>query len=125
MFRNALQELFTQQRARLECVVDRAHVDVAFEKLEDMGLDIKSIDRDCCSELQTILNKRYDDPIGSNRLNGFGWTSAHVNDHMKRFLHSKMQSAGHFLRQYLIPQSDTDEAVDDELAFDLNALKNS
>jgi len=123
MFRSALQELFTQQRQRLECVVDKTNVDTAFQKLEEMGLDIVSIDRDCCTELQTILNKRYDDPIGSNRLNGMGWTSAHVNDHMKRFLQSKMQSAGHFLRQFLVP---TDEASDDEeLAFDLNALKNS
>jgi len=132
MFRSALQELFIQQRQRLECVVEKSNVDTAFKKLEEMGLDIVSIDRDCCTELQTILNKRYDDPIGSNRLNGLGWTSAHVNDHMKRFLQSKMQSAGQFLRQFLVPTSEDDAASavsdasdDDELAFDLNALKNS
>jgi DNA-binding NarL/FixJ family response regulator len=132
MFRSALQELFIQQRQRLECVVEKSNVDTAFKKLEEMGLDIVSIDRDCCTELQTILNKRYDDPIGSNRLNGLGWTSAHVNDHMKRFLQSKMQSAGQFLRQFLVPTSEddavsavSDASDDDGLAFDLNALKNS
>ena len=130
MFRIALQELFTQQRQRLECVKDTKKVQEAFQKLEEMGLDVETIDKDCCSELQTILNKRYDDPIGSNRLNGLGWTSAHINDHMKRFFQAKIQSAGQFLRQTLISNdlADTDDHLDaddhlDDLAFDLHALK--
>jgi len=127
MFRTALQELFSQQRQRLECVVHPEKVNEAFQKLEQMGLDVDSIDKDCCSELLTILNKRYDDPIGSNRLNGHGWTTAHVNDHMKRFLCTKIQSAGNYLRQQLIQKdadNDDDVADDDDLAFDLNALAN-
>ena len=119
MFRSALDELFQQQRVRLTTVAGPERVNAAFEALKAMNLDAEAIDKRCCVELQQILSKRYDDPISSSRLSGYGWTTAHVKDHMRRLLQSRVQHAGQVMRSYVdgdhddLEQGDALEASDD------------
>jgi len=104
MFRQSLQDLYGMQRQRLNIVVnDSAKVEEAFEALKDLGLDIETVDQKCCAELKTILNKRYEEPIANGtRLHGYGWTRAHVEDHMNRFLTTLLQEVNQHLRTLLI-----------------------
>ena len=125
MFRTALDELFQQQRQRLATVAGTERVTAAFEALTAMNLDAEAIDKRCCVELQQILGKKYDDPIASSRLAGYGWTTAHVKDHMRRFLQSRIQHAGQVMRSYIngdhddLEQGDAPDASDDLEADDM------
>ena len=105
VFRAALDELFDQQRARLLASLDSegaARVDEAFDALVDHHLDVESIDQSLCTELKLVLVRRYEHPIASTRLEGYGWTVAHVKDHMRRLLKSKMQQAGTLMRSIVM-----------------------
>ena len=113
MFRAALDELFEQQRVRLTTVAGPERVASAFAALAGMNLDAESIDKRCCLELQQILTKKYEDPIASSRLAGYGWTTAHVKDHMRRFLQSRVQHAGQVMRSYI--NGDHDDLEHDEM----------
>jgi len=102
MFRKAIDELFDQQRQRLECAIGTERVAKAFEALESTKLDSESIDGACCAELKHILQKRYESPVAnSTRLGGLGWSMAHVQDHMRRFLQTKVRAAGDILRSHV------------------------
>jgi hypothetical protein len=102
MFVEALQELFDQQRARLSSALGPTQVLEAFEALIEESLDVKSIDEACCEELKQILLKTYEEPIASsNRLQKHGWSKAHIQDHMRRFLSDKIRRAGDIMRQFL------------------------
>lgn len=102
MFLSALSEFFDQQWTRLESAVGQDKVNEAMEILESEGLDVQAIDRACCEELKLILSKKYDEPIASStRLEKHGWSKAHIQDHMKRFLCDKIRRAGDLMRQTL------------------------
>lgn len=117
IFREAIDELFKQQRARLESSLDDAsRIDQAFEALVEQGLDATSIDKSLCAELKLVLVRRYEHPIASTRLEGYGWTVAHVKDHMRRLLKSKMQQAGALMRSIVMngEHEVMEEALDDD-----------
>jgi hypothetical protein len=102
MFLSALSEFFDQQWTRLESAVGQDKVNEAMHILETEGLDVSAIDRSCCEELKLILSKKYDEPIASStRLDKHGWSKAHIQDHMKRFLCDKIRRAGDLMRQTL------------------------
>lgn len=102
MFTTALSEFFDQQLSRLESAVGHEKVNEAMQILESEELDVSAIDRACCEELKLILCKKYDEPISSStRLDKHGWSKAHVQDHMKRFLCEKIRRAGDLMRQTL------------------------
>jgi hypothetical protein len=102
MFKEALQELFDQQRARLSSALGPDKVLEAFQSLEEESLDCSGIDMACCEELKQILVKTYEEPIASsNRLQKHGWSKAHIQDHMRRFLSDKIRRAGDIMRQFL------------------------
>lgn len=98
MFAKAVHALFDQHRVRLETSFGLQATQAAFERLETQQLDPASIDAACAKELKSILSKRYEDPIASNRLQGHGWSTRHVHDHMRRFFEQKMQKAGQVLQ---------------------------
>jgi hypothetical protein len=108
MFREALTDLYALQRQRLNIVVnDTDKVDRAFEALVELGLTLEQVDQKCCAELKTILNKRYEDPIpNGTRLQGHGWTRAHVEDHMNRYLTKLLQDVNVHLRTLLVSNED-------------------
>ena len=109
MFLSALSEFFDQQWTRLESAVGQDKVNEAMEILESEGLDVQAIDRACCEELKLILSKKYDEPIASStRLEKHGWSKAHIQDHMKRFLCDKIRRAGDLMRQTLGHDDDVD-----------------
>lgn len=106
MFRAAITELFSQQRARLENAVGPQRVEKAFAALESLRLDCAAIDASCCKELKHILQKKYEGPVAnSTRLGGLGWSMAHVQDHMRRHLQALIRRAGDIMRAHV-------EAVD-------------
>jgi len=99
MFRKRLETLFDQQKTRLHVASnDKERVDIAFADLEASEYSITKIDTRCAAELKVILSKRYEHTINSSRLNGFGWTRGHIEDHMKRFLNQQLQEAGTVLK---------------------------
>ena len=55
----------------------------------------------CWDELQRIAVKKYKNAIEatSSRLGGFGWSSAHVKDHMNRFLKERMERRAQIFRK--------------------------
>jgi len=121
MFRDALEMLFDQQRERLSMVLGLDVVLLAFKDLETQGYDVVSLDRDCAEELKSIISKTYDRPIGSSRLDGFGWTPAHVKEHMRRFLHTKMMHISEVLRSITatVAEAEPDAAPEEGLAYNL------
>jgi uncharacterized protein (DUF1810 family) len=116
MFREKIQAIYEQQSQRLKMTMnDGAFVDHLFEKLYSHGHSPTEISKRCCNELKLVLIKRYEEPIGSNRLDGYGWTRAHIEDHMKRYLASQLEEAGAFLKYELALEQkleNEDEAMD-------------
>ena len=113
MFRPALEQLFEQQRLRLTSVSDPDTVNKAFEFLGENRLDVDSIDYDCCEELKLVLNKRYDVPMDrSTRLEKHGWSIAHIQEHMRRFLQKKMKTVGKTLKAFLDNDIDDQEPME-------------
>jgi len=101
MFLSSLTKMFDQHRERMESVMSKESLCAAYDTLAVENLDVISIDRDCALELREILVKQYESPIGSTRLRGHGWTTAHIKSHMLRFLQQKLQAASHILRAAL------------------------
>lgn len=125
MFQSSLEEYYDEQRKRLNSNLDRARVDEAFAELERRGLDAEAVTVACARELRMILVKRYEQPIKSTRLNGHGWTVMHVQDHMRRFLKSKLREAGEVMRFFLSPSRDEapeEEEPEQGLAANLDEL---
>ena len=125
MFQEAIQELFEQHRLRLEASMDKPEdtlrIAQAFADLDLKELGPRHIDRVCTEELKMVLTKQYEKPIGSTRLLGHGWTTAHILDHMKRFLEAKLTAAGHHLRQLCANQEEPQ--AEQELFFELDTLE--
>jgi hypothetical protein len=121
MFIEALKELFNQHRERILQVCDAETTKNAFDELYRADLDCKSIDEAICEELKVVLKKTHDFQI-SDRLNKYGWTTTHINDHMLRFFEKKMKSAANVLSQYIKNES---KNVHKEMLSSLNDIHES
>jgi hypothetical protein len=102
MFTEKIQAIYDQQSQRLKVTLqDGPFVETLFQQLYSKGHSPLEISKRCCAELKLVLAKRYEEPIGSNRLDGYGWTRAHIEDHMKRFLAAQLEEAGASLKYLL------------------------
>lgn len=71
--------------------VKKISTSTLFELLNQGNLSVKHIDFACTKELLRIVDLRYDTIQGnSNRLDGYGWSSSKIQDHMIRFLKEKI-----------------------------------
>jgi len=115
MFRAAIDELYKAQLSRISKAVDSDVFNAAKECLENNNLLAEDIDRECMKELSIILIKKYDIEVTSGRLDNYGWSTAHIRDHMGRFLQSKMKAVGNILKAYVNDglDADVDEALRD------------
>lgn len=86
MFRKALDALYDAQKDMLATVMEPEEIEQAFAALSEYGLDPDSVDRSLTTELHNVLAMRYETHTKTDRLNGFGWSSMHVRDHMLREL---------------------------------------
>ena len=101
-FTAQVQALFDAQRTRIEDVRGELDLDEAFEALRLKRLDPENIDRDCCAELKRVMNKRFPDKQKfSNRLDGHGWSTTAIANHMDRFLRTKLDRAQHIVRTFV------------------------
>jgi hypothetical protein len=101
MFRASIHDLFDSQRQRISKAVCQDTMNAALETLEKHNLNEDHIDRECMKELSIVLNKKYDNEVTSGRLDNFGWSTAHIRDHMHRFLQSKMKAVGEIFKVYV------------------------
>jgi hypothetical protein len=101
MFQEALDAYLKQQKARLVSVCGPEKVQEAFQELKRCKYDPDSINEKCARELCLILNKRYEAPIKSTRLDGHGWSTSHVQHHMQRFLQHQLKQAGSIMKAAL------------------------
>ena len=115
MFRAAIDDLFKNQLSRISKAVNAEVFQAAQECLENNNLLAEDIDRECMKELSIILNKKYDVEVTSGRLDNYGWSTAHIRDHMGRFLQSKMKAVGNILKAYVHEglDADVDQALRD------------
>jgi hypothetical protein len=112
MFRSAVDKLFEIHRERMLNVCAPETVDDAFEALEVASLTTFDIDMACMDELKTVLCKRHDMPIEtSSRLNKYGWSNKRIEEHMSRFLETKMKAAGRLLSSFVRPFEKTEAAL--------------
>jgi hypothetical protein len=59
----------------------------------------ENVESDLCKELKNICTRRFEQAMPeSNRLDGFGWSKAHIKEHMKRMLTAKLQEITTILR---------------------------
>lgn len=56
----------------------------------------------CWDELSRVCLKKYSTSMASStRFEGFGWSSAHIDDHMQRFLKEIMERRAQIFRKYI------------------------
>jgi len=110
MFLSAIVTLYEKHFERVAQVCKNP--ENAFDVLKAHNLDAQSIDKSCCAELKIVLLKKHDFQI-SDRLNKYGWTTKHINDHMVRFFEGRMKAAARVLSMYLNegPDADFNRAV--------------
>lgn len=109
MFRKALEEWFATQQLQIEKAYGSATVVHIEEILRRRKLDPESIDADLAENLYRVLSMTYEEPIGSSRLAGHGWTVNHIKEHMKRALKSKFEEVSVVVHEILVA-SQSDEA---------------
>lgn len=105
MFAEAIQHWFGEHRQRLEATYGAEAATRAFERLTEARLGPDDINGSCAKELKAIVQKRYEEPIASSRLQGYGWSTRHVQDHMRLFFKDKMQKAGQVLQASVASQA--------------------
>lgn len=121
MFSAAIEELFQQHRERISQVCDAPTTKGAFEELIRQDLDPQSIDESLCAELKIVLQKTHDFQV-SDRLDKYGWTTHHINDHMLLFFEKKMKGAANVLTQYIKNQA---KDPNHQMLSTLNEMHNS
>ena len=95
----AIEDLFNEQKRRLLLKYSEESVRTVWLQLEDKCLLPENIDNKIAIELARVSQLRYEENIGSNRLEGFGWSSAHIKDHMKRFLQGLIKESSAVMKQ--------------------------
>jgi hypothetical protein len=103
-FSQSILTLYESQLRRLQSSHDDPTiVERVSSALTAAKLTPESIKEACRSELVRIVTKTYepDEPThhGSHRLNGFGWSKSHVNDHMDRFLKNLLDRQSDIFRK--------------------------
>lgn len=93
-FRNSLEELFNEEIKRLRNV----DVSVIWTSIVDAKLTPDDIDKDITLELIRVASEKYETMQNSDRMEGFGWSTTKIKEHMKRYLTMKVQQLVHLLR---------------------------
>jgi hypothetical protein len=89
-FRDQLFILINEHVQR-SAKVKKKHPNELFELLNQGNLSVKEIDSACCKELIRIVSLRYESiQLNSNRLDGYGWSSSKIHEHMLRFIKHKI-----------------------------------
>jgi hypothetical protein len=99
--RGLLESLLGEQVSRLLASkhINRSEIDDLTRALRDSRLLPDQIEADLAEELRSICNLTYEVAnASSNRLNGFGWSLAHMQEHMERILKSRLELLGTVLR---------------------------
>jgi len=99
--RGLLESLLGEQVSRLLSSkhISRGEIDDLTRALRESRLLPDQIEADLAEELRSICNLRYEVAnVSSNRLNGFGWSLAHMQEHMERILKSRLELLGTVLR---------------------------
>ena len=118
MFRKVLDDWFVLQREQLFRSHGAECIRIVLEALTSKNLDPQSIDAALCKELKMVLGIQYDEPIGSSRLNGHGWSVNHVKEHMRRALRLKLQEVSEVVQDVLA----SEPVGGEEMASDLGLL---
>ena len=72
----------------------------AFQNLKLNHLLPADIERDVCNELYEVCSQKLDViNTYSNRQLGFGWSTNHIKDHMRRFLKEKISKVYEIMKQ--------------------------
>jgi hypothetical protein len=85
-------------RNHLDSIFELYYTQDTYTLLEAEGLTPDQIDQQCCAELLRVTQERYESPQNSDRLDGFGWSSSKIQEHMKRYLKEKLTRMCHVLR---------------------------
>jgi len=99
--RGTLETILAEQISRL-LLSGNANL----QEVEDIQASLKKhklmpdqIECDLTKELATACNFKYDDIVQtSNRLDGYGWSVQHLQEHMERMLKQKLQQISTILR---------------------------
>lgn len=105
MFRKALEEWFAIQNEQVQKAYGPLVVAQIHEALDLRGLNAESIDAELSDEMKRVLSMQYEEPIGSTRLGGHGWTVNHIKEHMKRALKTKFEDVSAVVHEVLVGQS--------------------
>jgi hypothetical protein len=99
--RGLLENILGEQISRLLASkhVDKSEIDDLTRALKESQLLPDQIEEDLAKELSSICNLRYEMAnSASHRLQGFGWSVKHMQEHMERVLKSKLEHLGTVLR---------------------------
>jgi biopolymer transport protein ExbB/TolQ len=99
--RGLLENILGEQISRLLASkhIDKSEIDDLTRALKDSQLLPEQIEEDLAKELSSICNLRYESAnAASHRLQGFGWSLQHMQEHMERVLKSKLEHLGTVLR---------------------------
>lgn len=96
-----VNDLFEEQARRFlacgHCPDDLRNVK---QILEEKCLTPEAIQLSTAEELKRVLVLRYDVQMNTNRLEGYGWNSSKIREHMTRFLKSKLQDMARIFNGY-------------------------
>ena len=77
----------------------KSEIDDLTAALRESKLLPDQIEADLAEELKSLCNLRYEIANAeSRRLDGFGWSVNHMQQHMERFMKSKLEQMGTVLR---------------------------
>ena len=112
-FRSSLEELFNEEINRLRDV----DVNQLWTSLSEALLTPDEIDKAVTTELIRVAGLTYETIQNSDRMEGFGWSTTKIKEHMRRFVSLKIQQLVHLLRNGKPLQTTTKEftAYVDEL----------
>ena len=102
--RGLLENILGEQITRLLASdhLKRKDVQTVTNALRESKLLPDQIEADLAQELQTICGLKYESAnTSSNRLDGFGWSLYHLQEHMRKVMESKLSSVGIVLRTKL------------------------
>jgi hypothetical protein len=104
-FESKLKTLQEAQIRRLQDKKGHDGVEQYHVELVTSRLTPKDIAQACWTELKRVSLLKYDDDtclsVSSNRLDGVGWSSQHIKNHMDRFLKERMEQQNELFRKYL------------------------
>lgn len=104
-FESKLQTLQESQFRRLQNKKGAEGVEEYNVELVRARLTFKDITQACWTELKRIAVIKYEEntqlSVSSNRLEGHGWSTLHIKNHMDRFLKDLLEQQNDILRKFL------------------------